>query len=374
MTTAPTDAPPHGFWKIAEAYPDHLALVDPDERLVLRGRAARLVQPARARPAGDGARAGRRGRDAAAQRRRGVRAVPRGQPGRLLPHPDQLAPRRSRDRVHRRRTARRRRSSRTPASPSTRRPRPTRSTSPPTGRFAVGGDIAGLPRLRRAEGGPAHRRCPPTAPTGMVMNYTSGTTGRPRACAAALPGIEPEAGGRGFGGMLYHVRAAAVRRQRAHRRLAAVPHRGARVRGLGDPHRAHRRASWTSGRPQQMLHLIDTLQASRTPTWCRRSSCACSALPEDERAKYDVSSLRHMVHAAAPCPPDVKRQMIEWWGPVIDEYYAASEGGGTIVFADGVARAPGHRRTRVADLGDRDPRRRRQRAAAPARSAPSTCT
>jgi long-chain acyl-CoA synthetase len=40
-----------------------------------------------------------------------------------------------------------------------------------------------------------------------------------------------------------------------------------------------------------------------------------------------------MVHAAAPCPPDVKRQMIEWWGPVIDEYYAASEGGGTLVYA-----------------------------------------
>ena len=40
-----------------------------------------------------------------------------------------------------------------------------------------------------------------------------------------------------------------------------------------------------------------------------------------------------MVHAAAPCPPDVKRQMIEWWGPVIDEYYAASEGGGTLVTA-----------------------------------------
>ena len=62
------------------------------------------------------------------------------------------------------------------------------------------------------------------------------------------------------------------------------------------------------------------------------------------RAKYDVSSLRHMVHAAAPCPPDVKRQMIEWWGPVIDEYYAASEGGGTLVFAEGVARAPRHGR------------------------------
>jgi long-chain acyl-CoA synthetase len=38
-----------------------------------------------------------------------------------------------------------------------------------------------------------------------------------------------------------------------------------------------------------------------------------------------------MIHAAAPCPPDVKRRMLEWWGPVIYEYYAATEGGGTIV-------------------------------------------
>jgi long-chain acyl-CoA synthetase len=57
------------------------------------------------------------------------------------------------------------------------------------------------------------------------------------------------------------------------------------------------------------------------------------ALPEEVRARYDVSSLRHMIHAAAPCPPDIKRRMIEWWGNAIDEYYAATEGGGTIVTA-----------------------------------------
>jgi long-chain acyl-CoA synthetase len=55
------------------------------------------------------------------------------------------------------------------------------------------------------------------------------------------------------------------------------------------------------------------------------------ALPEEVKARYDVSSLRHMVHSAAPCPIDVKRRMLQWWGPVIDEYYAASEGGGTLV-------------------------------------------
>ena len=51
-------------------------------------------------------------------------------------------------------------------------------------------------------------------------------------------------------------------------------------------------------------------------------------LPEDVRHKYDLSSLKWIVHAAAPCPVPVKEQMIEWWGPIIDEYYAGSEGNG----------------------------------------------
>jgi acyl-CoA synthetase (AMP-forming)/AMP-acid ligase II len=51
-------------------------------------------------------------------------------------------------------------------------------------------------------------------------------------------------------------------------------------------------------------------------------------LDEQTRAKYDLSSLRGIVHAAAPCPVDVKRRMIEWLGPIIHEYYAATEGNG----------------------------------------------
>ena len=51
-------------------------------------------------------------------------------------------------------------------------------------------------------------------------------------------------------------------------------------------------------------------------------------LPEDVRARYDVSSLRMVVHAAAPCPVDVKRAMLDWFGPIIMEFYGLSEGGG----------------------------------------------
>jgi fatty-acyl-CoA synthase/long-chain acyl-CoA synthetase len=54
-------------------------------------------------------------------------------------------------------------------------------------------------------------------------------------------------------------------------------------------------------------------------------------LPKDVRARYDVSSLKGAIHAAAPCPVDVKAQMIEWWGPILIEYYAGSEGNGVTV-------------------------------------------
>lgn len=48
-------------------------------------------------------------------------------------------------------------------------------------------------------------------------------------------------------------------------------------------------------------------------------------LPQEVRSKYDLSSLRFVTHAAAPCPPEVKRQMIEWWGTIIHEYYGCTE-------------------------------------------------
>jgi long-chain acyl-CoA synthetase len=51
-------------------------------------------------------------------------------------------------------------------------------------------------------------------------------------------------------------------------------------------------------------------------------------LPAEVRARYDVSSLRFAIHAAAPCPIPVKREMIAWWGPIIWEYYAGTEGNG----------------------------------------------
>ncbi|MBI3214871.1 MAG: acyl-CoA synthetase [Mycobacterium sp.] len=65
-------------------------------------------------------------------------------------------------------------------------------------------------------------------------------------------------------------------------------------------------------------------------------------LPEAVRNSYDVSSLKRVMHAAAPCPVDIKKQMIDWWGPIVDEYYASSEAiGSTLISAEEWLAHPG---------------------------------
>ena len=67
------------------------------------------------------------------------------------------------------------------------------------------------------------------------------------------------------------------------------------------------------------------------PRPSRRCSCACSNCPIEVRRRYDLGSLECVVHAAAPCPAHVKRRIIDWFGPVIREYYGATEIGIVIV-------------------------------------------
>jgi long-chain acyl-CoA synthetase len=73
-----------------------------------------------------------------------------------------------------------------------------------------------------------------------------------------------------------------------------------------------------------LLELIESYRVSHlhmVPTMFGR----LLSLPQELRVKYDLSSLRFVSHGAAPCPPDIKHQMIDWWGPVIHEYYAMTE-------------------------------------------------
>ena len=77
--------------------------------------------------------------------------------------------------------------------------------------------------------------------------------------------------------------------------------------------------------PEEYLRLIEHYKVTHTqlvPTMFSRML----KLPADVRERYDLSSLEYTVHAAAPCPTQVKQQMIDWWGPIIHEYYGATEG------------------------------------------------
>ena len=208
---------------------------------------------------------------------------------------------------------------------------------PESGRFAVG-DIDGFrPFAELKEGQPT------TAPDGRIagtpMHYTSGTTGKPKGVKRALIDIDPDVLGElyaGFQGMF------GVQPADDHVHITGSPlyHTAVLMWTANSLHMGHKVVLMDKWTAEEMLRLIDTYKVSTShmvPTQFHR----LLALPEDVRARYDVSSLRCMVHAAAPCPPDVKRRMIEWWGDAIMEYYAATEGGGTIITAQEWLKKPG---------------------------------
>ncbi len=79
--------------------------------------------------------------------------------------------------------------------------------------------------------------------------------------------------------------------------------------------------------PENALGFIEKYKVT-TSQWVPTHFVRMLKLPDEARSRYDLSSLNCAIHAAAPCPVPVKRAMINWWGPVIEEYYAGSEGNG----------------------------------------------
>ena len=208
---------------------------------------------------------------------------------------------------------------------------------PKEGRFAIG-DVPGFRRYEELKDG-RPTTLPEDRTTGAVMNYTSGTTGRPKGVRRKLPGVPPEDIAITFGGMLLLF---GLQPHDGNVHICGSPlyHTAVLVFAGGALHMGFTVVVMDKWTPEGMLALIERYRVTNShmvPTQFHR----LLALPDDVKSKYDVSSLRHMVHAAAPCPPDVKRRMIEWWGPTIDEYYAASEGGGTLVRADEWLEHPG---------------------------------
>jgi acyl-CoA synthetase (AMP-forming)/AMP-acid ligase II len=192
-----------------------------------------------------------------------------------------------------------------------------------TNRFVLDGEIEGYTSFLDAVASQPTTDLP-DAEEGMDMLYSSGTTGRPKGVKVPLRGVPLGTGDSLFMlvSMLFGANTETVY-------LSPAPlYHAAPLRFCLQVQRAGGTVVVMDHfDPEETLRLIEAYGVTFgqfVPTMFVRML----KLPDDVRARYDVSSLQVAVHAAAPCPIPVKEAMIEWWGPVLHEYYAGTEGNG----------------------------------------------
>ena len=165
-------------------------------------------------------------------------------------------------------------------------------------------------------------------PRGATMLYSSGTTGRPKGVRPPLSGVQVAEPGEAL--VTLASQFFGVNTETVYLSPGPIYH-AAPLRWSG--------AVQALGGTVVMMKKFDAEQALRTvgerhvthgqfvPTMFIRML----RLPPEVRDRYDVSSLRVAIHAAAPCPVEVKQKMIDWWGPILVEYYAGTESNGMTV-------------------------------------------
>ena len=175
--------------------------------------------------------------------------------------------------------------------------------------------------------------------TGAAMHYTSGTTGRPKGVKRSLAQIDPDTSAELFS-LLLGLFGIQQRDGNVHLSTSPNYHTAVTTFAGNALHMGHTIVFMDKWDPQEALRLIEKYGCTHThmvPTQFKRML----QLPDDVKQKYDVSAMKWAIHAAAPCPVDTKRKMLDWWGPVIWEYYAATEGGGTIASPEDWMKYPG---------------------------------
>lgn len=191
-------------------------------------------------------------------------------------------------------------------------------------RFAFGGSVDGFESYEDAIDTAGPRL--DDEPSGAIMLYSSGTTGFPKGVKMPLPDVSVSDPAREplipLVQHVFGITASDVYFSPAPVYHAAPLRWGGVIHSLGGTVVLTRKFD-----AEDSLRLIEkhgVTAAQMVPTMFVRML----KLPESTRSAYDLSSLRVMIHAAAPCPPDVKQAMIDWLGPCIFEYYASTEANG----------------------------------------------
>lgn len=191
-------------------------------------------------------------------------------------------------------------------------------------RLMVGGTIPGYDSWEAArDAQPATPVQDPVA--GQIMLYSSGTTGQPKGVRFPLPAepwghnVSPLVG---LGRALYGWTPDMVYLSPAPMYHAAPLRWSMAVHQLGGTIVIMDRFD-----PERALEYIEQYRVTHAQ-WVPTHFIRLLKLPQEVRDRYDTSSLRSVWHAAAPCPVPVKQAMIDWWGPIVGEYYAGTEGNG----------------------------------------------
>ncbi len=198
-------------------------------------------------------------------------------------------------------------------------------------RIAVGGPIEGFDDFEAAIA--AESTAPLDDPVrGSIMLYTSGTTGRPK--GVARPPHDPVA-------TVSEAKFTGYRPGTAHLVTGPLYHTAPLLLSCNVPmHGGATLVVMDQWDPARTLALVEEHRVTHThmvPTMFHR----LLALPDDVRGAADTSSLFAVIHGAAPCPVHVKERMLDWLGPVVWEYYGATEGAATIVDPHTWRRKPG---------------------------------
>ncbi|WP_131786408.1 acyl-CoA synthetase [Protofrankia symbiont of Coriaria ruscifolia] len=205
-------------------------------------------------------------------------------------------------------------------------------------RLAFGGDVVGHLSYE-AEVGACSAQPLPDQPRGADMLYSSGTTGRPKGVMAELPDRQVhEPGDRlvALSQALYGMDANTVYLSPAPIYHAAPLRYAGVVQSLGGTVVLMERFD-----AEQALGAIERFHVTHSQ-WVPTMLMRMFKLPAHIRDRYDLSSMRVAIHAAAPCPVELKRAIIDWWGPILHEYYSSTEGpGATFIASEEWLRKPG---------------------------------